>query len=89
MAPVTRTAPCRGAACSKLGKDGDRATVIASYRDHYQPFKPSLLTRLGELRGKALGRWYALEPCHADVLVRELGNQVATIAGPDSARTRE
>jgi hypothetical protein len=38
-----------------LGRDGDRATVIARYRDLYLPFKPSLLRRLGELRGKALG----------------------------------
>jgi pimeloyl-ACP methyl ester carboxylesterase len=29
--------------------------VIANYRDHYLPFKPSLLGRLDELRGKALG----------------------------------
>ena len=53
----------------ELGKDGDRATVIAAYRDHYPPSKPSLLGRLGELRGKALGCWCAPLPCHADVLV--------------------
>ncbi len=29
----------------ELGKDGDRETVIANYRDHYLPFKPSLLRR--------------------------------------------
>lgn len=39
----------------ELGKDGGRETVIAAYRDHCLPFKPSLLGRLGELRGKALG----------------------------------
>ena len=55
-----------------LGKDGDRETVIASYRDHYLPFKPSLLARLGELHGKALGCRCAPAPCHADVLVREM-----------------
>ena len=52
----------------ELGKDGDRATVIAAYRDHHLPFKPSLLGRLGELRGKALGCWCAPLACHADVL---------------------
>ncbi len=55
----------------ELGKDGDRETVIANYRDHYLPFKPTLLARLGELRGKALGCWCAPLACHADVLVTE------------------
>ena len=53
----------------ELGKDGDRETVIASYRDHYLPCKPNLIGRLGELRSKALGCWCAPLPCHADVLV--------------------
>jgi hypothetical protein len=57
----------------ELGKDGDRETVIANYRDHYLPFKPSLTARLDALRGKALGCWCAPERCHADVLIRELG----------------
>ena len=55
----------------ELGRDGDRETVIANYREHYLLFKPSLTGRLGELRGKALGCWCAPEPCHADVLVTE------------------
>ena len=42
--------------------------MITNYRDHYLPYKPSLLSRLPELRGKALGCWCAPEPCHADVL---------------------
>ena len=56
----------------KLGEppdgDGDRATVIASYHHHYLPNKPSLLARLDELQGKALGCWCAPEPCHGDGL---------------------
>ena len=48
--------------------DGDRDTVIENYRTHYLPCKPSLMSRLGELRGKALGCWCAPEPCHGDVL---------------------
>jgi len=48
--------------------DGDRDTVIAHYAAYYLPWKPSLLARLGELRGKALGCWCAPEPCHGDVL---------------------
>jgi hypothetical protein len=55
-----------------LGRDGDRATVVASYRDDYLPRNPGLLARLGELRGRALGCWCAPLPCHADVLIAEL-----------------
>jgi hypothetical protein len=52
----------------EMGQDGDRDTVIANYRDHYLPYKPSLLLKLSELRGKALGCWCAPESCHGDVL---------------------
>jgi hypothetical protein len=55
----------------ELDKDGDRATVIANYRDHYLPHKPSLLIRTDELKGKALGCWCAPEACHGDVLAGE------------------
>lgn len=48
--------------------DGDRETVIANYNEHYLPYKPSLLSRLGGLRGKALGCWCAPESCHGDIL---------------------
>jgi ParB family chromosome partitioning protein len=48
--------------------DGDRQTVILNYAEHYLPFKPSLLSRTPELRGKALACWCAPEPCHADIL---------------------
>jgi hypothetical protein len=54
-----------------LGKDGDRPTVIARYRDGHLLVRADLLARLVELRGKALGCWCAPEPCHADVLVTE------------------
>jgi ParB family chromosome partitioning protein len=52
----------------ELPYDGDRATVIHNYADHYLPYKPSLLSRLHELRGKALACWCAPEPCHGDLL---------------------
>ena len=51
-----------------LDDDGDRETVIASYADHYLPHKPSLLSRLDSLHGKALGCWCAPLPCHGDAL---------------------
>jgi DNA-binding CsgD family transcriptional regulator len=49
--------------------DGDRETVIRNYAEHYLPYKPSLLSRLDELRGKALGCWCAPEACHGDILI--------------------
>jgi ParB family transcriptional regulator, chromosome partitioning protein len=52
----------------ELPYDGDRETVICNYADRYLPHKPSLLSRLHELRGKALACWCAPEPCHGDVL---------------------
>lgn len=52
----------------ELPGDGDRETVIANYDQYYLPHKPSLLSRLSELRGKALGCWCAPEACHGDVL---------------------
>jgi len=48
--------------------DGDRDTVITNYAEHYLPYKPSLLAKLPDLRGKALGCWCAPEPCHGDIL---------------------
>lgn len=54
-----------------IGRDGDRATVIARYRDHLRR-RPALLARLEDLRGKALGCWCAPEACHADALIEEL-----------------
>jgi ParB-like chromosome segregation protein Spo0J len=52
----------------EMPHDGDREAVISNYANHYLPHKPSLLTRLSELRGKALACWCAPEPCHADIL---------------------
>jgi transcriptional regulator with XRE-family HTH domain len=54
----------------ELPGDGDRDTVIASYEEHYLPYKPSLTKRIDELNAKALGCWCAPEPCHGDVLKR-------------------
>ncbi|WP_405059040.1 DUF4326 domain-containing protein [Kribbella sp. NBC_01505] len=59
----------------ELPYDGDRSTVIRNYADHYLPNKPSLLSRIGELRGKALGCWCAPEACHADELRRLAAQQ--------------
>lgn len=54
----------------EMPHDGDREVVIQNYAEHYLPNKPSLLERIGELRGKALACWCAPEDCHADILAR-------------------
>ncbi len=48
--------------------DGDRETVIRNYAEKYLPYKPSLLSRISELKGKALACWCAPDACHADIL---------------------
>jgi hypothetical protein len=51
----------------RIGRDGDRAQVIARYRDWIR-FQPDLLARIPSLRGKVLACWCAPLPCHGDVL---------------------
>lgn len=51
-----------------LDADGTREEVIANYREHYLPLKPSLLSRTAELKGKILLCWCHPEPCHGHVL---------------------
>ena len=52
----------------EMPADGDRATVIKNYEDHYLPNKPSLTAKVHNLQGKVLACWCAPEPCHGDVL---------------------
>jgi hypothetical protein len=54
----------------KLGRDGDRTTIIESFEHLYLPGHPDLIDRLPELDGKVLGCWCAPEHCHGDVLAR-------------------
>jgi hypothetical protein len=51
----------------RIGADGDRAEVVARYRE-YLLASPDLLALLPGLRGKRLGCWCAPLPCHADVI---------------------
>ncbi len=51
----------------RIGRDGDRAEVIAKYRAWILT-QPELMARLPELRGKRLGCWCSPLPCHGDVL---------------------
>jgi hypothetical protein len=57
----------------KIGKDGDRAEVIAKYRAYIQN-RPELLAQVRQLKGKVLGCWCKPLPCHGDVLA-ELADQ--------------
>lgn len=50
-----------------IGRDGDRATVIAKYRS-WLLADPQLLSRVGELKGRRLACYCAPQPCHGDVL---------------------
>jgi hypothetical protein len=53
----------------KVGRDGDRATVIRRYEDWLRT-QPQLMAALPELRGKVLGCWCAPLACHGEVLAR-------------------
>jgi hypothetical protein len=55
----------------KIGKDGDRASVIAKYRRYfYHPDRVQLRElAVKHLRGKSLMCWCAPLACHADVLL--------------------
>lgn len=50
-----------------IGKDGNRAEVIAKYRQ-WITTQPELLASLHELRGKVLGCWCSPLDCHGHVL---------------------
>jgi hypothetical protein len=56
-----------------VGRDGNRAEVIANYRA-WVVTQPKLMSALDELRGRDLVCWCAPQACHGDVLV-ELANR--------------
>jgi hypothetical protein len=58
----------------RIGVDGNREEVIATYRDHLLG-RADLLALLPDLRGKRLGCSCNPLPCHADVIA-ELTDQV-------------
>jgi hypothetical protein len=55
-----------------IGRDGDRATVIARYEEWIRaPEQAQLLERARrELHGRDLVCWCAPQACHADVLLQ-------------------
>ena len=53
----------------RIGRDGDRQTVIEKYRQ-WLLAQPQLIEKARrELRGKRLGCWCKPQDCHGDVLV--------------------
>jgi len=59
-----------------IGKDGDRATVIAKYATWIQA-QPQLMAKISDLKGKVLGCWCWPAPCHGKVL-SDLANADST-----------
>lgn len=51
-----------------LDADGDRETVCENYEFKYLPYKPSLIKKVKNLKGKALGCWCSPLKCHGDTL---------------------
>ena len=52
----------------RIGRDGDRKTVIEKYRK-YIHLKRDLINALPELKDKKLGCYCKPLPCHGDVLI--------------------
>jgi len=70
-----------------IGRDGDRAAVVARYRA-WLLAQPALVERVRrDLAGKVLGCWCAPLPCHGDVLadIAAAGNALESAAVPRSA----
>lgn len=51
----------------EIGKDGNRAEVIAKYR-RWIHTQPELLAEVHTLHGKTIACWCAPQACHGDVL---------------------
>jgi hypothetical protein len=60
-----------------MGKDGDRATVVARYRE-YLLGRKDLIEQLPSLRGKTLFCFCHPLGCHGDVLVELLNEHYPT-----------
>lgn len=56
-----------------LPGDGDREMVIAHYQQ-YLLWRPTLLKRLQELKGKVLGCWCHPQKCHGDAIIEVMSN---------------
>ena len=55
-----------------IGRDGDRATVIAKYKEHFLASFHLKQLATEKLKGKVLGCYCKPEACHGDVIVEFL-----------------
>ena len=55
-----------------IGRDGDRATVVAKYKEHFLGSFHLKQLATEKLKGKVLGCYCKPEACHGDVIVEFL-----------------
>lgn len=72
----------------RIGRDGSRKDVIELYRQ-WALNNPVLLNSLHELRGKTLGCWCKPLPCHGDVLVELVEQDLAEEENPYDGAVEE
>jgi hypothetical protein len=70
-----------------IGKDGNRAEVIAKYRAYLEG-NSALMAALPELRGKDLVCFCAPAPCHGDILL-SMANDRAPARASEHQRERQ
>ena len=61
-----------------VGRDGTLEEVLKLY-DAYLDARPDLIARFSELLGKHLVCYCAPQPCHADILLRKIGEWIETL----------
>ena len=58
-----------------IGRDGDRATVVAKYKEHFLGSFHLKQLATEKLKGKVLGCYCKPEACHGDIIVDFLEGQ--------------
>ena len=65
-----------------IGKDGDRETVIALFKDYFLrrvQVEPYFREAILELKGKRLGCYCKPKPCHGDIIIEYLEGKTIDI----------
>ena len=60
-----------------IGRDGDRATVVAKYKEHFLGSFHLKQLATEKLKGKVLGCYCKPEACHGDVIVEFLEEEIS------------
>ena len=58
-----------------IGRDGDRATVVAKYKEHFLGSFHLKQLATEKLKGKVLGCYCKPEACHGDIIIDFLEGQ--------------